>query len=50
MSLTTVGYGDVYPVSDLGRVVAMLSSLIGVVLIALPAGILAGGCMDEMCK
>lgn len=50
VSLTTVGYGDIYPVSDLGRVVTMLSSLIGVALIALPAGILTGGYMDEMRK
>lgn len=50
VSLTTVGYGDIYPVSDLGRVVTMLSSLIGVALVALPAGILTGGYMDEMRK
>lgn len=50
VSLTTVGYGDIYPVSNLGRVVPMLSSLVGVALIALPAGILAGGYMDEMRK
>lgn len=50
VSLTTVGYGDIYPVSDLGRVVTMLSSLVGVALIALPAGILTGGYMDEMRK
>ncbi len=34
VSLTAVGYGDIYPVSDLGCVVAMLSSLMGVALIA----------------
>lgn len=48
VSLTTVGYGDIYPVSDLGRVVTMVSSLMGVALIALPAGIITGGYMDEM--
>ena len=48
VSLTAVGYGDIYPVSDLGRVVTMVSSLIGVALIALPAGIITGGYMDEM--
>ncbi len=48
VSLTAVGYGDIYPVSDLGCVVAMLSSLMGVALIALLADIVAGGCMDEM--
>ena len=29
VSLTTVGYGDLYPVSTLGRAIAMLSSLVG---------------------
>lgn len=48
VSLTTVGYGDIYPVSDLGRVVTMVSSLVGVALVALPAGIITGGYMDEM--
>lgn len=48
VSLTTVGYGDIYPVTDIGRAVTMLSSLVGVALVALPAGILTGGYMDEM--
>ena len=40
ISLTTVGYGDIYLVSDIGRCVAMISSFIGVAIIALPASIL----------
>lgn len=39
VSLTTVGYGDVYPVTDLGRLVAMASSFFGIAIVALPAGI-----------
>ena len=39
VSLTTVGYGDIYPVTMLGRVVAMLSSFFGIAIVALPAGI-----------
>lgn len=50
VSLMTERYGEIYSVSDLGRVVTMLSSLIGVALIALRAGILTGGYMDEMRK
>ncbi|MEE0705006.1 MAG: potassium channel family protein [Adlercreutzia sp.] len=50
VSLTTVGYGDVYPVTEAGRVVTMVSSLVGVALIALPAGIITGGYIDEMRK
>lgn len=48
VSLTTVGYGDLYPVSVAGRIVTMLSSLVGVALIALPAGIITGGYIEEM--
>lgn len=39
VSLTTVGYGDIYPVTMLGRIVAMLSSFFGIAVVALPAGI-----------
>ena len=40
-TLTTVGYGDVYPVTPLGRVFAGLMAVAGIGLIAMPAGILA---------
>ena len=43
VTLTTVGYGDVYPVTPLGRVAGAAIQIIGVGLFALPAGILAGG-------
>ncbi len=48
ISLATVGYGDICPVTDAGRAVAMVSSLVGVALIALPSGIITGGYIDEM--
>jgi voltage-gated potassium channel len=48
VTLTTVGYGDVYPVTSLGKVVAGISVLLGVGLFALPAGILAGGFAEEL--
>ena len=48
VSLTTVGYGDLYPVSTAGRIIAMISSLVGIAVIALPAGIITGGYIDVM--
>jgi voltage-gated potassium channel len=46
-TLTTVGYGDVYPITVIGRICAGLVALIGVAIVALPAGILAGGFIEE---
>lgn len=43
VSLTTVGYGDIYPISVAERIIAMVSSFIGIAIIALPAGIITGG-------
>ena len=40
-TLTTVGYGDVYPITVLGRLFASITAVIGIGLIALPAGIVA---------
>lgn len=48
ISLTTVGYGDIYPVTVIGRVVAMLSSVFGIAIIALPSGIITAGYIDEI--
>ena len=48
ISLTTVGYGDLYPTSDVGRAIAMISSLMGVAVVALPSGIITAGMLDEL--
>lgn len=47
-TLTTVGYGDIYPVSVWGRIVSMISSLVGIAIIALPSGIITAGYMEEI--
>lgn len=47
-ALTTVGYGDVYPVTALGRVLGVISAILGIGLFALPAGILASGFTDAL--
>lgn len=48
VSLTTVGYGDIFPTSDVGQLVAMISSFIGIAIVALPAGIITAGYMEEI--
>ena len=47
-TLTTVGYGDIVPVTFLGRTAAALTALTGIGLIALPTGILAGAFGDAL--
>ena len=49
-TLTTVGYGDVYPVTPLGKLLAGLIAFLGVGIFALPAGILASGFAEEIRK
>ena len=48
VTLTTVGYGDIYPISDIGRFVSMLSSFMGIAIVALPTGIIIAGYMNEL--
>ncbi len=47
VTLTTLGYGDVVPHTMIGRVLASITSVIGVALFGLPAGILASGFFEE---
>lgn len=48
ISLTSVGYGDITPASDIGRLFTMLSAFIGIAIIALPSGILTAGFIDVL--
>ena len=50
ISLTTVGYAALYPTSEIGRVFTMLSSFLGIAIVALPAGIITAGYMTEIEK
>ncbi|MEM7491846.1 MAG: ion transporter [Pseudomonadota bacterium] len=47
-TLTTVGYGDVYPVTALGRFFASIIALAGIGVVALPAGVFASAFTDEL--
>ena len=50
VTLTTVGYGDMIPVTDIGRFISMVSSLFGVAIIALPSGVITASYLDEIRK
>ena len=49
-TLTTVGYGDIHPISDFGRIVSMISALFGIAIIALPSGVITASYLDEIKK
>jgi voltage-gated potassium channel len=48
VTMTTLGYGDMVPITALGRMVGAITAVIGVGMIALPAGVLASGFSEEM--
>lgn len=48
VTLTTVGYGDIYPTTDIGRFISMLSTFVGIVIVAMPTGIITAGFMSEV--
>ena len=48
VTLTTVGYGDLTPVTNFGRLVSMFSALFGIAVIALPSGVITASYMEEL--
>lgn len=48
VSLTTVGYGDIFAVSTAGKIITMISAVFGIAIVALPAGIITAGYMEEI--
>ena len=48
ISLTTVGYGDIFAISTIGKTITMISSFMGIAIVALPAGIITAGYMEEV--
>ena len=50
MTLTTVGYGDVYPITALGKFLASLIAILGIGMFALPTGILGASFVEEIQK
>jgi voltage-gated potassium channel len=50
MTLTTVGYGDVFPITPLGKCLTMAIAILGIGMFALPVGIFGAGFVEEIQK
>jgi voltage-gated potassium channel len=48
ITLATIGYGDVYPITPLGKVIGAIIALMGIAIYALPTGIIAAGFVEEL--
>lgn len=49
-TLLTVGYGDIYPVTELGKIMAIIISFLGVGMVAIPTGIISAGFVELYSK
>lgn len=49
-TLTTIGYGDVYPITVLGKIISGLIAVLGIGLVALPTGLISAGFIDKIKK
>ena len=47
-TLTTVGYGDIFPVTAIGRIIGAISALLGIGMVAIPTGIISSGFMEHL--
>ena len=50
ITLTTVGYGDTYPITPVGKFLGAIIAILGIGVFALPAGILCTGFIEELHK
>lgn len=48
VTITTVGYGDVFPVTGWGRVIGVITTLLGLLMIALPTGVFGAAFVEEL--
>ena len=46
-TLLTVGYGDIYPITPLGKAVSIVITFLGVLMVAIPTGIISAGFVEQ---
>ncbi len=49
-TLLTVGYGDIYPITTLGKLMAIVIAFLGVGMVAIPTGIISAGFVEQYSK
>ena len=49
-TLLTVGYGDIYPITVIGKVMAIITAFLGVGAVAIPTGIISAGFVEQYSK
>jgi voltage-gated potassium channel len=49
-TMTTSGYGDIYPITTLGKIISGIVAFLGIGLIALPTGIISAGFIEKINK
>lgn len=50
VAFTTVGYGDIYPITPMGKILGSIISMIGIAMIAIPTGIIGSSFLNIMQK
>ncbi len=50
VTITTVGYGDIAPITPLGKVIGVATAVLGILMIALPTGVLGAAFVEELNK
>lgn len=49
-TFTTVGYGDIYPITVIGKILSAIMAFLGIAIVAVPTGIISAGFMEQITK
>lgn len=48
VTITTIGYGDVFPITTVGKIIGVFTALLGILMIALPTGVFGAAFVEEL--